>query len=340
MEEGSANASEALAPGRSSSVASLSLLSRFHSVKLFLSVLCVSVAPWLSTPLFAADVHAIVLGIAQDGGVPHIGCTQALCVDARRDPARRERVAALGLIDGDRRYLIDATPDIASQIESLNAGRAVPDRRRPVDGIFLTHAHIGHYAGLMFLGREALGADAVPVYATERMGRFLRENAPWSELVANRHIALVQITPGDETAFGNLRVTAIAVPHRDELSDTVGYRVRGPGGAVLYLPDVDKWERWSRRLEDEVGAVDVALLDGTFYEAGELPGRAIAEVPHPFVPETLARLPATLRGRVRFIHLNHTNRLLADAGRAAAAGQGIVVARDGDVIALLAVKSP
>ena len=284
------------------------------------------------TTVLLAVVQAVVLGIAQDGGVPLLGCTEALCVDARRDPSRRLRVAALGLIDGDRRYLIDATPDIASQIETLNAGRVVADKRRPVDGILLTHAHVGHYAGLMYLGREALGADAVPVYATERMMRFLRENAPWSELVARRHIALIRITPGDETAFGNLRVTAMAVPHRDELSDTVGYRVRGPGGSVLYVPDVDKWERWSRRLEDEVAGAGVALLDGTFYDAAELPGRSMAEVPHPFVPETLALLPAALRGRVRFIHLNHTNRLLTEAGARAAAAQGITVAGDGEVI--------
>ena len=233
-----------------------------------------------------------MLGIAQDGGVPHIGCTQALCVDARRDPARRERVAALGLVDDRRRpFLIDATPDIASQIESLNAGRQGVDRRRPVDGILLTHAHIGHYAGLMFLGREALGADAVAVYATPRMARFLRDNAPWRELVSRRNIALTEITPGEEFALGRFRVVAIPVPHRDELSDTVGYRVRGPAGAVLYVPDVDKWERWSRRLEDEVAAVDVALLDGTFFEAGELPGRAMSEVPHPFVSETHRQAP-------------------------------------------------
>ena len=278
----------------------------------------------------------MVLGIAQDGGVPHIGCTQALCVEARRDPARRERVAALGLIDDlGRRFLIDATPDIASQIESLNAGRGSVDRRRPVDGILLTHAHIGHYSGLMFLGREALGADAVPVHATPRMARFLRDNAPWSDLVARKEITLAEITPGEEFALGGFRVVAIPVPHRDERSDTVGFRVRGRKGALLYVPDVDKWERWDRRLEDEVAAVDVALLDGTFHEAGELPGRNMAEVPHPFVSETMARLPAALRGRVRFIHLNHTNRLLWDgAARSAAAAEGIVVARDGDVIAL------
>jgi pyrroloquinoline quinone biosynthesis protein B len=293
------------------------------------------VSLWLSSPLFAADAHAVVLGIAQDGGVPHIGCTQAPCVEARRDPARRQRVAALGLVDGDRRYLIDATPDIASQLESLNAGRTVSDRRRPVDGIFLTHAHIGHYTGLMFLGREALGADAVPVYATARMMRFLRENAPWSQLVAQRNIALNLVMPGEDIAFGNLRVALMAVPHRDELADTVAFRVRGPGGSVLYVPDVDKWERWDRKLEDEVAAVQVALLDGTFHDADELPGRNMADVPHPLVSDTLARLPAPLRARVRFTHLNHTNRLLFDPrARAALEEQGARVARDGDVIPL------
>jgi pyrroloquinoline quinone biosynthesis protein B len=290
----------------------------------------------LSSSLRAEDARAVVLGIAQDGGVPHIGCTQPRCVEARRDPARRERVAALGLVDGERRYLLDATPDIASQLETLNSGRGVPDRRRPVDGIFLTHAHVGHYAGLMYLGREALGADGVPVYATARMTDFLRGNAPWSQLVAQRNIALHRITPGDEIAFGSLRVTPIAVPHRDELSDTVAYRVRTAGGrGVLYVPDVDKWEKWDRRLEDAVGAVDVALLDGTFHDPGELPGRSMAEVPHPFVPETLALLPEARRRRVRFIHLNHTNRLLWDeAARARVAAQGAGLARDGDVLPL------
>ena len=300
-------------------------------------LLAALVSAGLSSSLRAAgDARAIVLGIAQDGGVPHIGCAQPPCDRARRDPARRERVSALGLVDGERRYLIDATPDLASQLESLNAGRAVPDRRRPVDGILLTHAHVGHYAGLMYLGREALGADAVPVYATARMMEFLRGNAPWSRLVAQRNIALNPITPGDEIALGSLRVTPIAVPHRDELSDTVGYRVRTAGGrGILYVPDVDKWEKWDRRLEEQVALVDVALLDGTFHDADELPGRSMSEVPHPFVPETLALLPAPLRPRVRFVHLNHTNRLLWDgAARAALAAQGAGIAKDGDVIPL------
>jgi pyrroloquinoline quinone biosynthesis protein B len=279
----------------------------------------------------------MVLGIAQDGGVPHIGCRQDPCVAARKTPARRQRVAALGLVDerSGRRYLIDATPDLPSQLESLHNGRAWADRQRPVDGILLTHAHVGHYSGLMYLGREALGARAVPVYATPRLSRFLRENGPWGQLAALGQIELRDLTPGQETSLGaDLKVTPLAVPHRDEYSDTVGFRVKGPARSLLFIPDIDKWERWDRRLEDEVAAVDAALLDGTFFEADEVPGRSLAEIPHPLVEETAARL-APARGRVFFIHLNHTNRLLWDEGaRQRLAARGLDVARDGQVLPL------
>ena len=301
---------------------------------LILSVLAGS--PW---PVLCdeAPVRAVVLGIAQDGGVPHIGCTQEPCVLARRDPSRRQRVACLGLVDdrAGQRFLIDATPDIASQLESLNEGRTVPERGRPVDGILLTHAHIGHYAGLMYLGREALGARGVPVLATPRMARFLRENGPWSQLVSLGNIELREIEPGVEVALtAALRVTAVRVPHRDEFSDTVGYVVRGPSSSLLYVPDIDQWERWDRRVEDEVERVDHALLDATFRSSDELPGRAASEVPHPLVTDSMRRL-STRAARVRFIHLNHTNRLLFDrVALDEVEAAGFRVARDGDVMAL------
>lgn len=284
-----------------------------------------------------AHTRAVVLGVAQDGGLPHIGCRQAACVAARRDPRRRARVASLGLIDGraGQRFLVDATPDLASQIESLNAGRVPIERGRPVDGILLTHAHIGHYAGLMYLGREALGARGVPVFATPRLAAFLRDNGPWSQLVQLGNIELREIAPGVEFALSpGLHVTALRVPHRDEFSDTVGFRVRGPSRRLLYVPDIDKWERWERRIEDEVAAVDWALLDGTFARADELPGRSLAEVPHPLVSESVARLHA-LATRVLFIHLNHTNALLWDrAARRRLERRGFRVAHDGQELPL------
>jgi pyrroloquinoline quinone biosynthesis protein B len=290
-----------------------------------------------SAPAAVSPVRAVVLGIAQDGGVPHIGCTQALCARARRDPARRLRVACLGLVDdhAGARFLIDATPDLPSQLDSLNAGRTVADGRRPVDGILLTHAHIGHYTGLMYLGREALGARGVPVYATARMASFLKASGPWSQLVALGQIELREIEPGRELVLTpSLAVTAVRVPHRDELSDTVAYVVRGPGQSLLYVPDIDKWEKWDRRVEDEVARVGNALLDGTFLSADELPGRSQAEVPHPTVGETTARL-AAWSSRVSFIHLNHTNPLLWDSrARRDLSRRGFALATDGRAFSL------
>src|SRR5215831_7468203 len=188
-----------------------------------------------STP-HPADQEAIVLGMAQDGGVPHLGCEQKLCREARRDPAKRRRVASLGLVDHEagKRFVIDATPDFPAQVDALGG--------RP-DAILLTHAHIGHYLGLAQLGREVLDARDLPVYATPSMARFLRDNRPWSRLVASHNIEVREIA-GDVALTPSLTVTAIRVPHRDEDSDTVAYLVRGPSRRVLWLPDIDKWQKW------------------------------------------------------------------------------------------------
>lgn len=258
----------------------------------------------------AVGPEAIVLGIAQDGGVPHAGCQQPPCVEARRDCSKRRLVASLGLIDpaAGQRFLIDATPDFAAQMERLGS---LPD------GILLTHAHIGHYLGLAWLGREVLGTRRVPVYCTPSMAKFLRGNRPWSRLVSLENIAIHEIEPGVEFALTpNLRATAIRVPHRDEDSDTVAFLVRGPNRKVLWLPDIDKWEKWDRKLEDYLADPTLtAFIDGTFFSADEIPGRSIADIPHPLVPETAARVEASAaaKGRLLFVHLNHTNRLLWDS---------------------------
>jgi pyrroloquinoline quinone biosynthesis protein B len=255
----------------------------------------------------APGVQAVVLGIAQDGGVPHLGCRQKLCVEARHDPSKRQSVASLGLIDGasGKRFLIDATPDFEGQVSRLGG---LPD------GILLTHAHTGHYLGLAQLGREVVNAKEMPVFCTASMARFLRENRPWSRLLLLGNIVIHEIEPDKEFALTeSLRATALSVPHRDEDSDTVAYVVAGPGRKLLWLPDIDKWEKWDRRIEDVLRTVDVAFLDGTFFSADEIPGRSIAEIPHPLVSETVSLLSAEQgRARVFFVHLNHTNRLLWD----------------------------
>ena len=284
-----------------------------------------------------ASPYVVVLGIAQDGGLPQAGCRRECCRKAWADPRRGRRVSCLAIVDPQApgRWLIDATPDFKDQLRALDALAPVP-KSPGLDGIFLTHAHVGHYAGLMHLGREALGARGVPVHVMPRMQAFLSSNGPWDLLVRLGNIELLPMRDDVAVALSpRVRVTPFLVPHRDEYSETVGFRIEGPGRAVAYVPDIDKWETWDRRLEDLVAGVDAAYLDGTFYAEGEIPGRSLTEVPHPLIVETMRRLdslPKAERNKVRFTHLNHTNPALQDGSPAARAirEKGFRIAEQGE----------
>jgi len=259
----------------------------------------------------AGGPFAVVLGTAQDGGYPQAGCKQDCCKDAWGDAAKQRDVASLGIVDpgSGQRWFIECSPSFPRQVRRLD--EAYPKLAGKLDGILLTHAHIGHYAGLIHLGREVMGARGVPVHAMPRMEKFLRTQGPWSQLVGLKNIQLSPIRDGRAFALNKrLRVTPFLVPHRDEFSETVGFRIEGPQQKILWLPDIDKWEKWKTPLEKALKDVDVAYLDGTFFANGELPGRDMSKIPHPFIAETMRRLkdhPDAVRARVRFIHLNHTN---------------------------------
>jgi pyrroloquinoline quinone biosynthesis protein B len=262
----------------------------------------------------------VVLGIAQDGGMPHPGCTKSPCADVYQGKRMAEKVSCLGLVNRDlgAAYMFDATPDFPAQLDALTGGK-VPD------GIFLTHAHIGHYTGLMYLGKEAMATKGVPVYGTEKMNAFLKANGPWSLLLQNGYIELRTLTPDQAVELpGGVRVTPLLVPHRDEFSDTVGFLIAGPRAKALFIPDIDKWDKWDRDLRRLAEDVDYVLVDGTFASMEELPGRDISQVPHPLMSETRALLEGML-SKLRFIHLNHSNPAIVD---------GKDVAREGMVFEL------
>jgi len=284
-----------------------------------------------------ADPYALVLGVAQDAGMPQVGCYADRC-DRARSRARPRFAASLALIDpdSDRYYLVDATPDITRQLDLIDAPgfRARASARRPFDGIFLTHAHIGHYSGLAVLGREGLGIEPTPTYCTSAMADYLSSNGPWELMVREGRLDLRPSTPGEWIRIDErLSARPLLVPHRPEYSDTVGWVFRGPSRSLLYLPDIDSWERWDLRVEDVVASVDVALLDATFYSGDEVPGRAIADIPHPLVPHSMDVLEATVaRGsRVVFTHLNNTNpAIFEDSSEAAEVRRrGFEVATEG-----------
>jgi pyrroloquinoline quinone biosynthesis protein B len=246
-----------------------------------------------------------LLGTAQDGGVPHPGCACRNCEAARADPSKRRRVACFAIEGGDGTVLlVDATPDLREQLEMLAkaTGRAPP----AVDAIAITHAHAGHYLGLAFLGKEAMHTQKMPVYGTPSVGRFLRGNRPWSHLVEREEIELRTLVPGQPHPFGGCMVHAFLSPHRGEDTDTVGFEIRGPSRTIVYVSDADVLPP---PLLERIKAADVAIVDGTFYSASELPNRDILAVRHPFVQESLAQLKGA-KGDVHFTHLNHTNPLL------------------------------
>ncbi|MEQ1922008.1 MAG: MBL fold metallo-hydrolase [Pyrinomonadaceae bacterium] len=263
--------------------------------------------------VIAASPYVVVLGIGQDAGVPQIGCDSPFCRQAWADERLRQTVSSIALVDPDTksRWIIDATPDLPEQFEFLK--QITGDRTNNITGIFLTHAHIGHYTGLMYLGRESMNSKDVKVYAMPRMKQMLEQNAPWSQLVGLKNISLqLLVDKGEVWLNDRLTVEPFLVPHRDEFSETVGYRIRSRSKTLIFIPDIDKWQKWQTPLEDVVKTADYLLLDGTFYADGEIP-RPMSEVPHPFVSETMNMLKALSRkdrAKVYFIHFNHSNPLV------------------------------
>ena len=243
----------------------------------------------------------VVLGTLQDGSSPHMGCVKSCCTTERPN----DYVVSLGVIDESKHFLFDASPDIVSQTNYLQS--ISPAKKLE---IFLTHAHMGHYAGLIHLGRESANTKKTPVYAMPRMAKFLRNNGPWSQLIGLENISIQPIQIKSPVSVSpRLTVTPLVVPHRDEFSETVGYLIAGQSKHALYIPDIDKWDLWDIDINELITQVDYAFLDATFFEDGEI-SRPMSEVPHPFIEESIKRFKSLAieeKNKIYFIHLNHTN---------------------------------
>lgn len=261
----------------------------------------------------AKPPYILVLGIAQDAGVPQAGCETPFCQKAWKDAKLQKQVSSIALVNPatKERWIFDATPDFPKQFRLLK--EISGDYSNNLSGIFLTHAHIGHYTGLMYLGRESMNTRAIKVYAMPRMKTMLETSAPWSQLVGIKNISIEAIE--NEKAVNlneNLKVEAFLVPHRDEFSETVGYKIISSNKTLVFIPDIDKWQKWNQNLKDVVKSSDYVFIDGTFYQDGEI-NRPMSEVPHPFVSETLELLKDLSpheKSKVFFIHFNHSNPLV------------------------------
>lgn len=281
------------------------------SIKHLLLIVCITASALVTAKSDSAYLY--VLGVAQDAGYPQAGCYKPHCMRGWQNPELRRGATSIALIDpvAKVKVLFEATPNLPQQLYILE--KEAPSAQYKLDGVFLTHAHMGHYAGLMFFGHEAMGGKQIPVYAMPKMTDYLTNNGPWSQLVEYGNIVLRPLQHNRAQTIASQTVTPLLVPHRDEFSETVGYVIEGANKTALFIPDINKWSVWDTDIAQLIKRVDYALLDATFFGNDELPGRDMSKVPHPLVTETMQKLgdlSLEHRNKVWFIHMNHTNPLL------------------------------
>ncbi len=249
----------------------------------------------------------IILGIAQDGGAPQAGCKNLCCKD-KWESGSKENVSCIAIVDpkSKKSWIIDATPDFPTQYQIVTEKYDTE-----LQGILLTHAHIGHYTGLIHLGKEVMGSKNISVFAMPKMQSFLRSNGPWEQLINLKNIQIKPMKNDREIKLiDKLFIEPLLVPHRDEYSETIGLKIIGPKKSALYIPDIDKWEKWDQNIFELIQHIDYAFIDGTFYSENELPNRNMEDIPHPLITESmeiLYNLNSTNRNKIYFIHFNHSN---------------------------------
>jgi len=268
----------------------------------------------------------MILGSGQDGGAPQVG---------NRSSVSPHRTASCVAVMGPQGsvILLDATPDLRSQsYRLLSSDRYPKDRETFVDGVFVTHAHMGHYSGLVHFGNEAAASDHLPLLGTERFLAYLASNEPWATLLSEGHLEPVAVDTMTATIDEHMEIEAISVPHRDEFSDTVAFSISIEGQPwLLYLPDIDTWDTW-HVADAEIARHDVALLDATFSSADELPWRDMQSIGHPLVPDTIERFGRlTDDTNIILTHINHSNPLGDETSEIThqAINAGFTVAYDG-----------
>ena len=283
--------------------------------KIFCLLFLISFSSIAQTNVIDTHPYVIILGVAQDAGYPQIGCDKACCKRVIDNPSQKRMIVSFALVDPETHnwWLFEATPDITEQLQLFRKITKSQFNILP-KAVFLTHGHIGHYTGLMYFGREAVNTNLLDVYAMPRMKDFLLNNGPWSQLCSLKNISLQKLSADSAINISkNLRVTPFIVPHRDEFSETVGFEIRYHDFKLIFIPDIDKWNKFDRNINDIIHQSSVALLDGTFYKDREIAGRTMNEIPHPFIQESIKQfssLSINDKKKVYFIHFNHTNPLL------------------------------
>jgi pyrroloquinoline quinone biosynthesis protein B len=293
-------------------------------------------------------VRIRVLGSAAGGGLPQWNCHCEICEAARargRAKPRSQSSLAIRGHDGPW-FLVNASPDLRQQLETLDPQRVDGVRAPPIAGVLLTDAEIDHTAGLLLL-RES--ATPVRVFGDARVEHALRDGYPvlrmlerycgaeWQTLEPGR----LQPLDGSSLAVEPFAAGGDAPRYLNgsdvepEASGFV-FRDRATGGVATYVPGLAS-------LDDDVvarfAASDLVLVDGTFWRDDELPrlgisdrsARDMGHVPLSGPGGSLEVLAALARPRTALVHINNTNPILLEdsAERQEVVRAGVEVAYDG-----------
>lgn len=261
-----------------------------------------------------------VLGNVQDGGVPHLGCSCDVCEKAREDPREQKHVASLLLKENNEkdtiRYLIDATPDIRFQITGDY-----------LDGVFISHANLGHLNGTLYFGEEGIDADRVSIYCNEGVENYMMNNDPFRMLVDRQNIEIRNFENGDSEDLQGGEITVENHEHPQVNHDTTSYWIQGEKKTLYYISDITEF---NREILESIQKADIAIIDGTFYTENEID--RFEEVPHPPIKQTIKKT-SDFDTEIHFTHLNHTNPALREDSeeRISIEEQGYGVVEQGQV---------
>lgn len=297
-------------------------------------------------------MQIILLGTAAGGGFPQWNCWCPPCRVARTDPRRaqpRTQSAAALSADGERWFLLNASPDVHAQLGRLPRRAPAGMRHAPVEGVVLTDAELDHTLGLVLL-REARFLQVAATRSVrsilENDSALLRVTRAFAEV---RSVDLpvdraVPLAYRDGCPSG-LSVTAFLVPAgpprfaaEGQAGHTIGLLIgdEATGGTCAFVPGCGELDE---SLVARLGAAELVLFDGTFWSEGELIGLGISDrtarqMDHLPISgpggslEHLAELPS--RQRV-YTHINNTNPMLIEDSpeRALVERRGVVVGEDG-----------
>ncbi|MDQ2089698.1 pyrroloquinoline quinone biosynthesis protein PqqB [Marimonas arenosa] len=266
-------------------------------------------------------MKCLVLGAAAGGGLPQWNCGCPNCIDARAGRLAPSGQSSLAVsANGSQWSILNASPDIRSQMQDLPALHPRSLRDTPVASVLVTNGDIDHIAGLLSLREQT----PFTLFATHEIHSVLDENrifdAVSRDKVTRNHIALDTPFPLHE----GLEATLFAVPGKVPLfmegevvetdlvgEQTVGVRLTANGKVVYYIPGCAHVpDDLLARLQD----ADQLFFDGTLWDddemirsgTGQKTGRRMGHISMSGPDGSIARL-SPIHARKTFIHINNTN---------------------------------